>query len=43
MVNILLERYMIDDAWLYDELKEYIKPHHNVLVVAFSFRDKRDL
>ncbi|MBQ3006292.1 MAG: Type 1 glutamine amidotransferase-like domain-containing protein [Clostridia bacterium] len=41
MVNILLERYMIDDAWLYDELKEYIKPHHNVLVVAFSFRDKR--
>ncbi|MBQ2775240.1 MAG: Type 1 glutamine amidotransferase-like domain-containing protein [Clostridia bacterium] len=41
MVNILLERYMIDEDWLFDELKEYIKPYHKVLVVAFSFRDNR--
>lgn len=41
MVNILLERYMVDAEWLYDDLKEYIKPNHTVLVVAFSFRDNR--
>lgn len=41
MINILLEGYDIDTAWLYDELKEYIKPTHSVAVVAFSFRDSR--
>ena len=39
MVNILLEGYDINANWLYDELKEYIKPTHSVAVVAFSFRD----
>jgi len=41
MVNILLERYLIDSDWLFDELKEYIHPDYKVLVVAFSFRDNR--
>lgn len=41
MINILLEGYDIDAAWLYDELKEYIKPTHSVVIVAFSFRDSR--
>lgn len=41
MVNILLEGYDIDAAWLYNELKKYIKPAHSVAVVAFSFRDNR--
>ena len=38
MVNILLEGNRIGDKWLYDELKNYIKPHHKVAVVALSFR-----
>lgn len=41
MINILLEGYNIDAPWLRDELKSYIKPHHSVAVVAFSFRDSR--
>lgn len=41
MINILLEGYNIGAAWLYDELKNYIKPGHSVAVVAFSFRDSR--
>lgn len=41
MINILFEGYNIDAAWLYDELKNYIKPNHSVAVVAFSFRDSR--
>lgn len=41
MINILLEGYDIDAAWLYDELKEYIKPTYSVAIVAFSFRDNR--
>ena len=41
MTNILLEGYDIDAAWLYDELKNYIKPDHSVAIVAFSFRDNR--
>lgn len=39
MVNILLEGYDIDAAWLYDELRKYIKPAYSVAVVAFSFHD----
>lgn len=39
MVNILLEGYDIDADWLYNELKNYIKPTYSVAVVAFSFRD----
>lgn len=41
MINILLEDYEIDADYLYDELKNYIKPNHSVAVVAFSFRDDR--
>ena len=41
MINILLEGFDIDAPWLYDELKNYIKPNHSVAVVAFSFRDNR--
>lgn len=38
MVNILLEGYDIDAVWIYNELKNYIKPTHSVAVIAFSFR-----
>lgn len=41
MTNILLEGYEIDAPWLYNELKNYIKPDHLVAVVALSFRDNR--
>ena len=41
MTNILLEGFDIDAPWLYGELKNYLKPHHTVAVVAFSFRDSR--
>ncbi len=41
MINILLEGFDIDAPWLYDELKNYIKPNLSVTVVAFSFRDNR--
>ncbi len=41
MINILLEGFDIVEPWLYDELKNYIKPNHSVAVVAFSFRDNR--
>ena len=41
MTNILLEGYDIDAAWLYDELKNYIKPDSKAAIVAFSFRDSR--
>lgn len=41
MINILLEGYDIAAPYLYNELKNYIKPEHRVAVVAFSFRDDR--
>lgn len=41
MINILLEGYEINADYLYDELKNYIKPEYKVVVVAFSFRDDR--
>ena len=41
MINILLEGYDINAAWLFDDLKKYIKPNHTVAIVAFSFRDSR--
>ena len=41
MIHILLEGYNIDAPWLYDELKQYIKPEHRVAVIAFSFRESR--
>ena len=41
MINILLEGFDIDAPWLYPDLKPYLKPHHRVAVVAFSFRSDR--
>lgn len=41
MINILLEDYDIGSPYLYDKLKNYIKPNYSVAVVAFSFRDNR--
>lgn len=41
MTNILLEGFDINAPWLYDELKNYIKPDYTVAVIAFSFRDNR--
>ena len=41
MINILLEGFDIDAPWLYEKLKNYIKPNHSVAIVAFSFRDNR--
>lgn len=41
MTNILLEGYDIAAPWLYDTLKNYIRPQHAVAVVAFSFREER--
>lgn len=41
MIHILLEGYDIDAPWLYDELKQHIKPFQKVAVVAFSFRESQ--
>ena len=41
MVNILLDYSDINSPWLFDTLKNYIKPHHKVAIIAFSFRDER--
>ena len=38
-INILLEGYDIDADYLYNDLKEYIKPNNTVAVIDFSFRD----
>lgn len=40
MINILLEGYDIAAPYLYNELKNYIKPEHKVAVIAFSFHDR---
>ena len=40
-MNILLEGYDIQAPYLYETLKNYIKPAHKVAVIAFSFRDTR--
>lgn len=40
MINILLEEYDIAAPYLYNELKNYIKPEHKVAVIAFSFHDR---
>lgn len=39
-INILLEGYELDAPYLYNILKHYIKPHHAVAVIAFSFDDR---
>ena len=41
MVNILLDYYDINNPWLFDTLKNYIKPQYKVAIIAFSFRDNR--
>lgn len=40
MVNILLDYFNIDSDWLYNDLRNYIKPFHKVAIIALSFRDK---
>ena len=40
MVNILLEGLDLDADWLKDTLKDYIKPHHKVVIVALAFGDE---
>lgn len=40
MINILLEGHNITHSWLYEELKNYIKPSHRVTVIPFAFRDR---
>ena len=37
MVNVLLESYDLTAPYLVDALRTYIKPHHRVAIVAFSF------
>ena len=39
MVNILLDRPNLGADYLREALREYIKPHHRVVNVAFSFKD----
>lgn len=39
MINILLNAYNIDSDWCYDALKDILKEHMQVTVIAFSFRD----
>lgn len=39
MINILLEGYEISESYLYNELKNYIKPDYSVAIIAFSFMD----
>ena len=41
MVNILLDYYDINNPWLFDTLKNYIKPQSKVAIIAFSFRDNQ--
>ena len=41
MVNILLDFYDINSSWLFDTLKNYIKPQYKVAIIAFSFRDNQ--
>lgn len=41
MVNILCNRYTIDHDWCFPKFKEYLKPNHKVVVIAFSFRDSK--
>lgn len=41
IINILHNRYTIDDEWCYSKFKEYIKPEHKVAVIAFSFKDEK--
>lgn len=41
MVNILLDYYDINNPWLFNTLKNYIKPQSKVAIIAFSFRDNQ--
>jgi len=41
MTNILLEGYEINAPWLFDSLKDYIKPFQKVAIIALAFRDTR--
>lgn len=37
MVNVLLESYDLTAPFLFDTLKQHIKPIHSVAIIAFSF------
>ncbi|MBO5327983.1 MAG: Type 1 glutamine amidotransferase-like domain-containing protein [Clostridia bacterium] len=39
MVNVLLEGFNINKPWLFNELKNHLKPRLKVVVIPFSFRD----
>lgn len=39
MVHILLDGIDLDADYLREALREYIKPHHRIVNVAFSFKD----
>lgn len=41
MINVLHNRYDIDAEWIRPALEKYIKPHMQVCVVAFSFREEK--
>lgn len=41
IINILHNRYTIDDSWCFSKFKEYIKPEQRVVVIAFSFKDEK--
>ncbi|MBO4354547.1 MAG: peptidase S51, partial [Clostridia bacterium] len=41
MTNILLEGYEINAPWLFDSLKDYIRPFQKVVIIALAFRDTR--
>ena len=40
MINILMNTYNVVNPAYIEELKNYIKPHHKVCVIPFSFREK---
>jgi peptidase E len=37
MINVLLSRTILNAPWLYQSLKQYLKPQDRVLVVLYSF------
>lgn len=39
MIQILANRYMIDEDWCLEAYKKYIRPDHKVLVIPFSYRE----
>ena len=40
MVNILANRYMIDEDWCFNHFSKIIRSHHKIAILPFAFRDK---